>query len=148
VKAHFSEPVRMGSNPTEPTLGAVPGTATVVHNCYVLLHKPSVRKLDASVSPFAIRPSSLTMPAIIYTSTALISSLAAVCHLPRTPSELSLFARQGSGFACRSLFGGSVALGNGTGNSCLSLHTFAAAAALTIHVLCACIDTRFLALAR
>ncbi|GBE80565.1 Diphosphomevalonate decarboxylase [Sparassis crispa] len=40
---------------------------------------------------------------------ALVSSLAALYALPSTPSELSIIARQGSGSACRSLFGGFVA---------------------------------------
>lgn len=40
---------------------------------------------------------------------ALVSSLAALYKLPATPSELSLISRQGSGSACRSLFGGYVA---------------------------------------
>ncbi|KAH9920126.1 GHMP kinase, partial [Fomitopsis serialis] len=39
---------------------------------------------------------------------ALVSSLAALYQLPASPSELSLIARQGSGSACRSLFGGSI----------------------------------------
>ncbi|KIY64502.1 Diphosphomevalonate decarboxylase [Cylindrobasidium torrendii FP15055 ss-10] len=45
---------------------------------------------------------------------ALVSSLAKLYELPSTPSELSLIARQGSGSACRSLFGGYVAWEMGT----------------------------------
>jgi diphosphomevalonate decarboxylase len=40
---------------------------------------------------------------------ALVASLAALYQLPADPSTLSLVARQGSGSACRSLFGGYVA---------------------------------------
>ena len=45
---------------------------------------------------------------------ALVSSLAVLYRLPANPSELSLIARQGSGSACRSLFGGYVAWEMGT----------------------------------
>ena len=40
---------------------------------------------------------------------ALVASLAQLYALPASPSTLSLIARQGSGSACRSLFGGFVA---------------------------------------
>jgi diphosphomevalonate decarboxylase len=40
---------------------------------------------------------------------ALVASLASLYELSASPSELSLIARQGSGSACRSLFGGFVA---------------------------------------
>ncbi|WVQ81743.1 diphosphomevalonate decarboxylase [Cryptococcus sp. DSM 104549] len=45
---------------------------------------------------------------------ALVSSLSKLYNLPQTPSQLSLIARQGSGSACRSLFGGFVAWREGT----------------------------------
>ncbi|THH02193.1 hypothetical protein EW145_g6780 [Phellinidium pouzarii] len=45
---------------------------------------------------------------------ALVSALAQLYKLPTTPSELSIIARQGSGSACRSLFGGYVAWEMGT----------------------------------
>lgn len=40
---------------------------------------------------------------------ALVRAVANLYELPESPSELSLIARQGSGSACRSLFGGYVA---------------------------------------
>ncbi|OCF30606.1 diphosphomevalonate decarboxylase [Kwoniella heveanensis BCC8398] len=45
---------------------------------------------------------------------ALVASLARLYQLPQTPSQLSIIARQGSGSACRSLFGGFVAWREGS----------------------------------
>ncbi|WVW84525.1 diphosphomevalonate decarboxylase [Kwoniella bestiolae CBS 10118] len=45
---------------------------------------------------------------------ALVASLSKLYSLPQTPSQLSLIARQGSGSACRSLFGGFVAWREGS----------------------------------
>ncbi|WRT67643.1 diphosphomevalonate decarboxylase [Kwoniella shivajii] len=45
---------------------------------------------------------------------ALVASLAKLFQLPQNASQLSIIARQGSGSACRSLFGGYVAWREGT----------------------------------
>ncbi|KAJ6559187.1 GHMP kinase [Mycena vulgaris] len=53
---------------------------------------------------------------------ALTASLAALYALPSPPTTLSLIARQGSGSACRSLFGGFVAWNAGELSSGLDSH--------------------------
>ncbi|KAH7889075.1 GHMP kinase [Phlebopus sp. FC_14] len=74
-------------NPNEPKLSTM-HVHICSHNNF-----PTAAGLASSASGFA----------------ALVSSLAALYKLPASPSTLSLIARQGSGSACRSLFGGFVA---------------------------------------
>lgn len=71
----------------EPKIAAFP-----IHICSYN-NFPTAAGLASSASGFA----------------ALVSSIAALYKLPATPSQLSLISRQGSGSACRSLFGGFVA---------------------------------------
>ncbi|KAF7797603.1 hypothetical protein EIP86_008803 [Pleurotus ostreatoroseus] len=75
------------ANPSEPKL-----SAWGVHICS-RNNFPTAAGLASSASGFA----------------ALVASLAALYSLKESPSKLSLIARQGSGSACRSLFGGFVA---------------------------------------
>lgn len=82
-------------NPSEPKLSTYPVHISSFNNF------PTAAGLASSASGFA----------------ALVSSLAALYKLPSNPSELSLIARQGSGSACRSLFGGFVAWEQGTSPS-------------------------------
>ncbi|TDL26102.1 Diphosphomevalonate decarboxylase [Rickenella mellea] len=79
-------------DPKQPKLSSYP-----VHICS---HNnfPTAAGLASSASGFA----------------ALVASLAFLYALPASPSALSLIARQGSGSACRSLFGGFVAWEMGT----------------------------------
>ncbi|KAJ3560078.1 hypothetical protein NP233_g11070 [Leucocoprinus birnbaumii] len=74
-------------NPNEPKLSTYK-----VHICSYN-NFPTAAGLASSASGFA----------------ALVSSLAHLYQLPVSPSTLSLISRQGSGSACRSLFGGFVA---------------------------------------
>ncbi|THH12460.1 hypothetical protein EW146_g7671 [Bondarzewia mesenterica] len=82
----------MEKNSNEPKLSEFP-----VHICS-RNNFPTAAGLASSASGFA----------------ALVASLAALYALPASPSELSLIARQGSGSACRSLFGGFVAWEQGS----------------------------------
>ncbi|KAH9083573.1 GHMP kinase [Lactarius deliciosus] len=79
-------------NPSAPKLSTFPVHIASRNNF------PTAAGLASSASGFA----------------ALVASLASLYDLPATPSQLSLIARQGSGSACRSLFGGYVAWEMGT----------------------------------
>ncbi|KAI0049873.1 Diphosphomevalonate decarboxylase [Auriscalpium vulgare] len=80
------------NNAAEPKLSAFAVHISSLNNF------PTAAGLASSASGFA----------------ALVASLAALYQLPASPSTLSLIARQGSGSACRSLFGGYVAWQEGT----------------------------------
>lgn len=75
------------SNPALPKLSAMPLKLVSENNF------PTAAGLASSAAGFA----------------ALVQAIANLYELPDSPSELSLIARQGSGSACRSLFGGYVA---------------------------------------
>jgi diphosphomevalonate decarboxylase len=75
------------SDASLPKLSAMP-LRIVSHNNF-----PTAAGLASSAAGFA----------------ALVRAIADLYELPDSPSELSLIARQGSGSACRSLFGGYVA---------------------------------------
>jgi diphosphomevalonate decarboxylase len=81
------------SPPTSHDLSSVPQLSTFPVYIASRNNFPTAAGLASSASGFA----------------ALVASLAALYDLPVTPSELSVIARQGSGSACRSLFGGYVA---------------------------------------
>jgi diphosphomevalonate decarboxylase len=75
------------ANPSLPKLSALPLRLVSENNF------PTAAGLASSAAGFA----------------ALVRAIADLYELPDSPSELSLVARQGSGSACRSLFGGYVA---------------------------------------
>ncbi|EFY92149.1 diphosphomevalonate decarboxylase [Metarhizium acridum CQMa 102] len=75
------------SNPSLPKLSTLPLKIVSENNF------PTAAGLASSAAGFA----------------ALVQAIANLYELPDSPSELSLIARQGSGSACRSLFGGYVA---------------------------------------
>lgn len=74
-------------DPSQPKLSAMPLKLVSENNF------PTAAGLASSAAGFA----------------ALVRAVADLYQLPDTPDELSLIARQGSGSACRSLFGGYVA---------------------------------------
>ncbi|KAK0712383.1 GHMP kinase [Lasiosphaeria miniovina] len=75
------------ADPSLPKLSAMPVRLVSENNF------PTAAGLASSAAGFA----------------ALVRAIADLYELPASPSELSLIARQGSGSACRSLFGGYVA---------------------------------------
>jgi len=71
--------------------------------------EPKIADLHVHISSYNNFPTAAGLASSASGFAALVSSLAALYKLPSTPGELSLIARQGSGSACRSLFGGFVA---------------------------------------
>ncbi|KAF8326683.1 GHMP kinase [Cantharellus anzutake] len=76
--------------------------------------EPKISDLHIHISSYNNFPTAAGLASSASGFAALVSSLAALYKLPSTPSELSLIARQGSGSACRSLFGGFVAWNMGS----------------------------------
>ncbi|KAA1471721.1 Diphosphomevalonate decarboxylase [Dentipellis sp. KUC8613] len=72
-------------------------------------NEPKISSFHVHISSINNFPTAAGLASSAAGFAALVSSLAALYNLPATPSELSLIARQGSGSACRSLFGGFVA---------------------------------------
>ncbi|KAF9052358.1 Diphosphomevalonate decarboxylase [Hymenopellis radicata] len=73
------------------------------------LRKELLSTFPVHISSFNNFPTAAGLASSASGFAALVSSLAKLYELPCTPSQLSLIARQGSGSACRSLFGGYVA---------------------------------------
>ncbi|KAF8322074.1 Diphosphomevalonate decarboxylase [Clavulina sp. PMI_390] len=77
-------------------------------------NEPKIADLHVHISSYNNFPTAAGLASSASGFAALVSSLAALYKLPASPSQLSLIARQGSGSACRSLFGGFVAWEMGT----------------------------------
>ncbi|KAG8688040.1 diphosphomevalonate decarboxylase, partial [Ceratobasidium sp. 394] len=73
------------------------------------LDKPKISQYHIHIASFNNFPTAAGLASSASGFAALVASLAHLYELPATPSELSIIARQGSGSACRSLFGGYVA---------------------------------------
>jgi len=71
--------------------------------------EPKISHLHVHIGSYNNFPTAAGLASSASGFAALVASLAALYKLPATPSQLSLIARQGSGSACRSLFGGFVA---------------------------------------
>ncbi|TFK67382.1 Diphosphomevalonate decarboxylase [Pluteus cervinus] len=72
-------------------------------------NEPKISEYSVHIASFNNFPTAAGLASSASGFAALVSSLAQLYHLPVSPSTLSLIARQGSGSACRSLFGGFVA---------------------------------------
>ncbi|KAK7043197.1 diphosphomevalonate decarboxylase [Paramarasmius palmivorus] len=70
---------------------------------------PKLSAMKLHISSFNNFPTAAGLASSASGFAALIASLSALFQLPTHPTQLSLIARQGSGSACRSLFGGYVA---------------------------------------
>ncbi|GHJ84474.1 hypothetical protein NliqN6_0876 [Naganishia liquefaciens] len=115
--ASFAQGDRLWLNGKEEEIKAGGRTAT----CLAALRKwrKEVEEGDASepkMSEWPLRiasynnfPTAAGLASSASGLAALVASVSQLYQLPQTPSELSLIARQGSGSACRSLFGGFVA---------------------------------------
>ncbi|TFK44153.1 GHMP kinase [Crucibulum laeve] len=71
--------------------------------------EPKLSSFSVHISSFNNFPTAAGLASSASGFAALVSSLAQLYQLPVSPSTLSLIARQGSGSACRSLYGGFVA---------------------------------------
>ncbi|BEJ16558.1 hypothetical protein CspHIS471_0511630 [Cutaneotrichosporon sp. HIS471] len=70
---------------------------------------PKIGDLKLHIASYNNFPTAAGLASSASGLAALVASLAALYQLPQSRSELSRIARQGSGSACRSLFGGFVA---------------------------------------
>ncbi|GMK55040.1 hypothetical protein CspeluHIS016_0200960 [Cutaneotrichosporon spelunceum] len=70
---------------------------------------PKIGKFKLHIASYNNFPTAAGLASSASGLAALVASLAALYELPQSRSELSRIARQGSGSACRSLFGGFVA---------------------------------------
>ncbi|KZP34400.1 Diphosphomevalonate decarboxylase [Athelia psychrophila] len=77
-------------------------------------NEPKLSEFKVHIASYNNFPTAAGLASSASGFAALVSSLAVLYKLPATPSQLSLIARQGSGSACRSLFGGFVAWEMGT----------------------------------
>ncbi|CAA7260652.1 unnamed protein product [Cyclocybe aegerita] len=73
------------------------------------LAEPKISQYNVHIASYNNFPTAAGLASSASGFAALVASLAHLYALPVSPSTLSLIARQGSGSACRSLFGGFVA---------------------------------------